>query len=63
MAHDDEWTRLAWQGIAFDTPADWCPGQLQGSFETGYLRVEDELNIRLELRWEPLGRRRPRVGD
>lgn len=58
MAHDDEWTRLAWQGIAFDTPADWCPGQLQGSFETGYLRVEDELNIRLELRWEPLGRRR-----
>ncbi|MBL7222268.1 MAG: hypothetical protein ISS72_00305 [Candidatus Brocadiae bacterium] len=57
MAKEPQWSRLAWQGIAFDVPADWCPGQLQGDWDTGYLRVEDELNVRLELRWETLGRR------
>lgn len=60
MANVAHWSRLGWQGIAFDVPAEWCPGQLQGDWAGGYLRVEDELSIRLELRWESLrGRRLP----
>jgi hypothetical protein len=63
MAQDTAWGRLAWQGIAFDVPADWCPSQLQGDFKSGYLRVEDELRVRLELRWESLRKRLPEASD
>ena len=48
----ERWTRLGWQGISFDVPEDWCPASLQGDAANGYLRVEDETHIRLELRWE-----------
>jgi hypothetical protein len=54
MAQDTQWSRLGWQGIALDVPADWCPGRLTGDFASGYLRVEDEWRVRLELRWETL---------
>ncbi len=48
----ERWARLGWQGISFDVPEDWCPGSLEGDAANGYLRVEDESHIRLELRWE-----------
>jgi len=47
-----EWDRVGWQGIAFDVPADWCPGKVEGDFANGYMRVEDELRVRLEVKWE-----------
>jgi len=52
----ERWARLGWQGISFDVPEDWCPGSLEGDAANGYLRVEDETHVRLELRWES-GRR------
>jgi len=56
MNEPAHWTRLGWHGIAFDVPEDWCPGQLEGDRANGYLRVEDESRVRLELRWETPGR-------
>jgi hypothetical protein len=52
-----EWTRLGWQGISLDMPADWCPSRLEGSHANGYLQVDDETKPRLELRWGTLGRK------
>ena len=48
---------MRWHGIAFDMPSEWCPGRFEGDFANGYVRVEDETEIRLELRWETAGRR------
>jgi len=52
----ERWARLGWHGIACDVPEDWCPGSLEGDYASGYLRVEDETSVRLELRWESAGR-------
>ena len=56
MGTTQTWTRLGWQGIAFAMPGDWCPGRLQGDHAEGYLRIEDEVHVRLELRWESVVR-------
>lgn len=42
-----------------DVPATWCPGRLEGDYANGYLRVEDEEAVCLEVRWETAGRRVP----
>lgn len=50
------WVRLGWQGVALEVPEDWCPGSIEGDYANGYLRVEDETHVRLELRWETAAR-------
>jgi len=57
MAGQTQWERFGWHGIALDVPSGWCPGRLEGDFASGYVRVEDETDVRLELRWESAGRR------
>ncbi len=57
MKDQERWSRLGWHGISFDVPEDWCPGTLEGDYANGYMRVEDETRVRLELRWETGGRR------
>ena len=57
MADEIEWGRFGWHGIAFDVPDDWCPGKLEGDFTNGYVRIEDETEVRAELRWETAKRR------
>ncbi len=52
-----EWGRFGWHGVAFDMPEDWCPGRLEGDFANGYVRIEDETEVRAELRWETARRR------
>lgn len=59
MKGQERWARLGWHGISLDMPEDWCPGSLEGDYANGYLRVEDETRVRLELRWETAGRRVP----
>ena len=59
MEGQEQWAPLGWQGIGLVVPSTWCPGRLEGDFANGYLRVEDESDVRLELRWETAGRRAP----
>jgi len=54
-----EWDRIGWHGISFDVPADWCPGKVEGDYANGYMRVEDELRVRLEVKWETVRGRLP----
>jgi len=63
MQAPTQWTRLGWQGICLDVPADWSPGRVEGDYATGYLRVEDERIVRLEVRWETPGRRLPEASQ
>ncbi len=55
MAESIEWSHFGWQGIQFDVPADWNLAVVNGEYPSGYLRLDDEDMVRLELKWE--GRR------
>ncbi len=49
------WSHFGWQGVQFDVPADWNLAVVNGEYESGYLRLDDDDMVRLELKWE--GRR------
>lgn len=55
MATSPDWTHFGWQGIQFDIPADWNLAVVNGDYDSGYLRLDDDEMVRLELKWE--GRR------
>ena len=43
---------LGWQGYSTQVPDGWNPGKFSGTRARGDLRVDDEVGVRLELRWE-----------
>ncbi len=43
---------LGWQGYSTEIPHDWNPGKFSGTRARGDLRVDDDLGVRFELRWE-----------
>jgi len=55
-----EWSEIGWQGINIPVPADWHLARVQGTREKGYLRVDDDARVRLELRWEKPAKRPPK---
>lgn len=55
MASPAEWTQFGWQGLIFDVPVDWNLAVVHGEHDSGYLRLDDDMMVRLELKWE--GRR------
>ena len=48
----DEWTTFAWQGMLVEVPNEWTLGATQGDRKSGYLRLDDEEMVRLEVKWE-----------
>jgi len=48
-----KWLLHGWQGITFETPADWELAAVQGDAKKGYLSLDDGRMMRLELKWEP----------
>jgi len=48
-----KWFFHGWQGITFETPADWELAAVQGDVKKGYLSLDDGRMMRLELKWEP----------
>ena len=55
MAKSPNYTHFGWQGLEFDVPEDWNIAVVQGEFESGYIRLDDDAMVRVELKWE--GRR------
>jgi len=47
---------FAWQGWQFQTPEEWNPVNLQGTFEAGYALLSDIHRPRLGIRWTTPGR-------
>jgi hypothetical protein len=45
------WHRFAWQGIQLDVPEDWNPSILEGTEKDGYCRLDDDEDVRLQIRW------------
>ncbi len=54
-----DWTTFGWQGITFDVPEEWNLGKVTGDAETGYLRLDDQEVVRVEVEWRPLKGRLP----
>ncbi len=50
---------FGWQGIALTVPAHWQMVYTQGDRKAGYVRLADEEQPRLELRWETLKKTQP----
>ena len=46
-----KWTCFGWQGITGDVPQDWALGAVDGDWQSGYFRIDDEKVARLEARW------------
>jgi len=49
---DITWTTLGWQGIHCEIPEDWSLSVIQGDGRAGYVRLDDEDMVRMELRWQ-----------
>lgn len=45
------WAQFGWQGISAKVPSDWNLGAIGGSEKTGYLRLDDLEQPRLEVKW------------
>jgi len=52
MARKEKWTTFGWLGVNFEVPESWNLGRVNGDRKKGYLRLDDEIFTRLELRWE-----------
>lgn len=52
MSQETAWTQFGWQGIAFEQPADWNISVVEGDHRTGYVRLDDDAMVRMEIRWE-----------
>ncbi len=42
---------FSWRGLSLAVPADWEPGAFDGDDDQGYVRLDDELIARCEIRW------------
>jgi len=43
---------FGWQAVQLDMPPDWSLAALSGDRNSGYVSLDDERAIRLEIRWE-----------
>jgi hypothetical protein len=43
---------FGWQGILLSIPKDWNLSYFTGNFEKGYLRINDLVSVRCEIKWE-----------
>jgi len=48
---EERWRVLGWQGIRARIPSDWEIGAISGDHKSGYLRLDDHVMPRLELKW------------
>jgi len=49
----DERTLIGWHSISVWTPADWVLAAVGGDDRSGYLRIDDQLMPRLQVKWSP----------
>ena len=46
------WNQFGWEGISFLKPEEWELGKVEGAEAKGYLRLDDHLFSRVEIRWQ-----------
>ena len=49
---DRQWNKFGWQGISFTKPMEWELGKVEGDARRGYLRLDNHVLSRMELRWQ-----------
>jgi len=48
---DNSWKKFGWQGISCEIPQDWELSGLSGDYKDGYLRLDDPVMPRMEIKW------------
>ena len=59
-----EWVDFGWQGIVLRVPEEWNLGRVDGTYKSGYARLDDSQIVRAEIEWREGGgpaRGRPAV--
>lgn len=56
---DESWKTFGWQGITCDIPSDWELSGLSGDYKDGYLRIDDPVMPRMELKWTRSKKKEP----
>ncbi len=46
------WNKFGWHGISFTKPMEWELGEVEGNARRGYLRLDNHILTRMELRWQ-----------
>jgi hypothetical protein len=49
---NNDWNKFGWQGISFTKPTEWELGVVEGDGRRGYLRLDNHVQSRMELRWQ-----------
>jgi hypothetical protein len=44
--------KFGWHGISFTKPMEWELGEVEGNAKRGYLRLDNHVLTRMELRWQ-----------
>ena len=51
-----DWSVFGWHSVCMEVPSEWSPAVVSGDRARGYVALDDEETVCLELRWEPLRR-------
>lgn len=56
---NQQWKRFGWQGVSCEIPSEWELSGLSGDHKEGYLRLDDPLMPRMELKWNKSKKKEP----
>jgi hypothetical protein len=54
-----QWKIFGWQGITCEIPSEWELSGLSGDHKDGYLRLDDTVMPRMELKWSRSKKKKP----
>lgn len=47
----EEWVEFGWQGVRLQVPEEWNLGKVDGTYKSGYARLDDPTMVRAEVEW------------
>ncbi len=48
------WKTFAWRNLRYEVPSDWTLGAINGDDDNGYLRLDDDVMPRMEVKWKSM---------
>jgi hypothetical protein len=52
----EDWVDFGWQGVGLRVPQEWNLGKVEGTYKSGYARLDDATMVRAEIEWREEGK-------